>query len=51
MSTTSNRGLPLCRRAYNGVNDDYHKGIVGGAVQAQSVTTVIEGMQSNAHRE
>jgi hypothetical protein len=23
--------------------DDYHKGIVGGAVQAQSMTTVIEG--------
>jgi hypothetical protein len=31
--------------------DDYHKGIVGGAVQAQSMTTVIEGMQLNAHKE
>jgi hypothetical protein len=42
-STTNNGGLPLCRRAYNGDNDDYHKRIVGGAVQAQSMTTVIEG--------
>jgi hypothetical protein len=24
--------------------DEYHKGIVGGAVQAQSMTMVIEGM-------
>jgi hypothetical protein len=31
--------------------DEYHKGIVGGAVQAQSMTMVIEGMQSNAHKE
>jgi hypothetical protein len=27
------------------------RGIVGGAVQAQSMTDVIEGMQSNAHKE
>jgi hypothetical protein len=26
--------------------DEYHKGIVSGAVQAQSVTTVIEGASS-----
>jgi hypothetical protein len=26
--------------------DEYHKGIVGGAVQAQSMTTVIEGESS-----
>jgi hypothetical protein len=31
--------------------ESYNKGIVSGAVQAQSMTVVIEGMQSNAHRE
>jgi hypothetical protein len=30
-STTTKGGLLLCRRAYNGDNDDYHRGIVGGA--------------------
>jgi hypothetical protein len=42
-STTNKGGLLWCRRAYNGDNDDYHKGIVGGAVPAQSMTRVIEG--------
>jgi hypothetical protein len=30
---------------------EYHKGIVGGAVQAQSMTTVIEGESSLYTRE
>jgi hypothetical protein len=31
--------------------DEYHKGIVGGAVQAQSMTTVIEGKAVFTHRD
>jgi hypothetical protein len=30
---------------------EYHKGIVGGAVQAQSMTMVIEGKAVFTHRE